>query len=167
MMKIAINILKVLEIIMSAIWGIIFGILAPLSLMYGGIADEAIADHFVLKLWLINSIVCYIIGTIILMLGAYKTALGFHAAGLIVSIVIYGIFQGMFESQAAASNPAQLYMPIIFLTFITLAINIIANFKKITAKLSQSNDKKYEAAPSVLGGEYKIDKPDNKKRKKK
>lgn len=157
-MKIAINVLKVLEIILTAIWGIIFGVLTPLSVMYAGIVDESIANHYIVKVWLTNSVLCYFVGTIIVMLGLYKIALGFHTVGLVTSLVIYGVFQDMYAG-IEAQNPAQLYMPIIFVTIITLAITILANYKKITDKLSQSNEKKYEAAPSILGGEYKTDKP--------
>lgn len=164
-MKIAINILKGLEIVLTAIWGIVFGILTPLSIMYAGVVDESIANHFIVKVWLINSIVCYFAGTIIVMLGLYKIALGFHTAGLITSLAIYGVFQDMY-SGVEAQNPAQLYMPVIFITIVTLAITILANYKKITDKLAQSNDKKYEASPSVLGGEYKARTPDSGKRKK-
>ena len=165
-MKIAINILKGLEIILTAIWGIIFGILTPLSIMYAGIVDDAIANHYIVKVWLVNSALCYIVGTFIVMLGYYKVALGFHTAGLVTSLVIYGVFQNMY-SGIEAQNPAQLYMPIIFITITTLVITILANYKKITDKLAQSNDKKYEAAPSILGGEYQTDKPQNKGKRKK
>lgn len=165
-MKIAINILKGLEIILTAIWGIIFGMLTPLSIMYAGIVDDTIANHYIVKVWLVNSVLCYFVGTIIVMLGFYKIALGFHTAGLVTSLVIYGVFQNMY-SGIEAQNPAQLYMPIIFVTITTLVITILANYKKITDKLSQSNDKKYEAAPSILGGEYQTDKPQNKGKRKK
>lgn len=163
-MKIAINILKAFEIILTAIWGVIFGILTPLSLMYGGIVADEIAQHYILKIWLLNSIVCYLIGTIVVMLKHYKTALGFHGAGLIVSIFIYGVFQNIYK-EIEAQNPAQLYMPVIFITLITLAITVMANYKKITERLSAVNNKKYEAAPSVLGGEQYTD--NNKEQKKK
>lgn len=166
-MKIAINILKGLEIVLTAIWGIFFGVLAPLSIMYGDTVDESIANHFIVKVWLVNSVLCYFVGTIIVMLGLYKTALGFHTAGLITSLVIYGVFEGLFNnpelqnSSIKASNPSFLYMPVMFITLTTLAITILANYKKITEKLSQSGNKKYEPAPSILGGEYKADKPIN------
>lgn len=165
-MKIAINVLKGLEIILTAIWGIVFGVLTPLSVMYAGIVDESIANHYIVKVWLVNSVLCYFVGTIIVMLGLYKVALGFHTVGLVTSLVIYGVFQDMYAG-IEAQNPVQLYMPIIFVTIITLAITIIANYKKITDKLSQSGDKKYEAAPSILGGEYKTDKPQNSGKRKK
>lgn len=167
-MKIAINILKVLEIILTAIWGIVFGIFTPLALMYNGIVADEIAQHFVLKLWLINSIVFYCIGTIIIMLKYYKLALCFHVIGTIISLVIYGIFSDIYNG-VNAQNPAVLYMPVIFITFVTLAITIIANFKKINEKLSSVKEKQYEAAPSVLGGEYSIKDEDRnpKKRSKK
>lgn len=163
-MKIAINILKVLEIILTAIWGIVFGIFTPLALMSNGIVADEIAQHFVLKLWLINSIVFYCIGTIIVMLKYYKLALCFHVTGTVISLVIYGIFSDIYNG-VNAQNPAVLYMPVIFVTFVTLAITIIANFKKINAWLSSVKEKQYEAAPSVLGGEYVIKEEDKNSKK--
>lgn len=161
-MKIAIKILKVLEIILTAIWGIIFGIFTPVSLMTADIVSKDIADHYILWVWIINSVLCYCIGTIIVMMKCYKTALCFHGAGLLVSLFIYGTFQGIYNG-VNAQNPSVLYMPVIFVTFITLAITVIANFKQINERLSRSKEKQYETAPSVLGGEYTY-KDDNKKK---
>lgn len=164
-MKIVINILKVIELIIGAIWGIIFGVLTPISLMYGGIVDESISQHFVLWLWLINSVVCYIGGVTVVMMKHYKTALCFHTVGLIVSLTVYGIFDGLFSERGlSGQNPAQLYMPIIFLFFTTLAITLIAERNNIKKRLEASREKQYEAAPSVLGGEYTLD-PSEKEKK--
>ena len=158
-MKIAINILKVTEIIITALWGVVFGIFAPLSLITGG---EPISEHYVLWVWLINSAVCYLVGTIIVMMKCYKVALCFRTVGLAVSIFIYGVFNGIFEG-TSGQNPAQLYMPVIALFFTTLAITVIANYKEINRLLSTGREKKYEAAPSILGGEYTAKMPENKK----
>lgn len=161
-MKIAIKILKVIEIILTALWGIVFGILAPISLITSG---EPISEHYILWVWLINSAVCYFIGTIIVMLGYYKVALCFHTLGLAVSIFIYAVFNSLFEG-TNGQNPAQLYMPIITLFFTTLAIALIANYSAINKLLSTKKEKKYEAAPSILGGEYTAKIPEKKSRKK-
>ncbi|MCM1055444.1 MAG: hypothetical protein NC394_07985 [Bacteroides sp.] len=158
-MKIAINILKVLEIIITAVWGIIFGILTPLVLMSPDIVVESISGHYILWVWIINSALCYCVGTIIVMLSCYKTALCFHGVGLIVSLFIYGTFQGLYEG-IDAQNPSVLYMPVILVTFLTLAITVIANYKKINERLSTVKEKKYEAAPSVLGGQYEMKRDD-------
>ena len=165
-MKIIINILKVIDLIITAIWGVVFGIFTPLSLMYGGIVADSISQHYVLKVWLINSVVCYIVGTIIVMMKHYKVALCFHTVGLAVSIFIYGVFSGIYGG-INAQNPAQLYMPVIFVFFVTLAITVIANFKEINRLLSSKKEKKYEAAPSILGGEYTAKMPEKKKSSKK
>ena len=53
-MKIAIRILKVLILIMTSVCGIIFGIFAPLSIMFNDIVDAAISEHYIIKVWLIN-----------------------------------------------------------------------------------------------------------------
>lgn len=154
-MKIAINILKVLEIIMTAIWGIVFGIFTPLALMTGDIVPDEIADHYILWVWIINSGLCYFVGTLIVMLKCYRTALCFHTAGLVGSLVIYGTFQSLYEG-IEAQNPSVLYMPIIFVTFLTLGIAVMGNFDKIRERLGEVKEKKYEAAPSVLGGSYEM-----------
>lgn len=163
-MKIAINILKVLEIILTAIWGIIFGILTPLALMTGDIVADEIADHYILWVWIINSVVCYFTGTLIVMLKCYKTALCFHTAGLIGSLFIYGTFQSLYRG-IEAQNPSVLYMPVIFVTFLTLGITIMGNFDRIKEKLGEAKEKKYEASPSVLGGSYEYKEEKGKKRK--
>lgn len=165
-MKIIINILKVIELILTALWGVVFGIFTPLSLMYSGIVDESISQHYVLWVWLINSAVCYLVGTIIVMMKHYKVALCFHTVGLAVSIFIYGVFCDIYEG-INAQNPAQLYMPVIAIFFVTLAIALIANFKEINRLLSTKKEKQYEAAPSILGGEYTAKMPEKKKSSKK
>lgn len=164
-MKVVINILKAIELILTAIWGVIFGIFTPLSLMYSGIVDESISEHYVLWVWLINSVVCYLAGTVIVMMKHYKIALCFHTVGLAVSIFIYGVFCGIYEG-INAQNPAQLYMPIIAIFFVTLAIAVIANFKEINRLLSTKKEKQYEAAPSILGGEYTAKAPEKEKKSK-
>ena len=162
-MKIAINILKGIELVITAIWGVVFGVFAPLSLITSG---EPISEHYILWVWLINSVACYLIGTIIVMLKFYKVALCFHTVGLAVSIFIYGVFNGIFDGMNS-QNPAQLYMPVIAVFFVTLAIAVIANYEKINRLLSTKKEKKYEAAPSVLGGEYTAKAPEKKKKSKK
>lgn len=154
-MKIAINILKGLEIVITAIYGIVFGIFAPLAIMYADAAPD-FADHYIVRLWLINSIVFYIVGTIIVMLKYYKVALCFHGAGFIVSLYIYSFFQANYRGNSNQS-PALLYMPIIFVTVITLIITVLANYKKIMQKLETKKEKEYQAAPSILGGKYQAD----------
>ena len=161
-MKIAINILKAIELIITAIWVVVCGILGPLTLMYGDIVPNLIADHYIMRVWLINSVVCYLAGTVIVMLKYYKVALCFHTLGMAVSIFIYGVFSGIYDVDSAQS-PAQLYMPAISLFFLTLFITLIANFKQIKQFLTASKEKKYEPAPSVLGGEYTAKMPEKQK----
>ncbi len=163
-MKIAVKILKVLEIIVAALWGIVCGIITPLFLMYGDIVPADLAEHYVLKVWIVSSAV-YIIGTFIVMLKLYKTALCFHGAGLISSIYIYSVFQGL--SRDGSGMAEGLYMPLMFLTAFTLAIVIMANYDKINQRLNKNREKQYEAAPSLLGGEYKAEDSSKKKKGKK
>ncbi len=152
-MKIAINILKVLEIIITAIWGILLGIFVPILLKGGDIAPQVISESPVLTVWIVSSSV-YLVGTLILMLKYYKVATGFHLAGLGSSIYIYSAFENLRQG-IEAENPAILYMPLIFLAIITIVITLLANYGKINEMLNKDKEKEYEAAPSLLGGEYK------------
>lgn len=152
-MKIAINILKVLEIIITAIWGILLGIFVPILLKGGDIAPQVISESPVLTVWIVSSSV-YLVGTLILMLKYYKVAMGFHLAGLGSSIYIYSAFENLRQG-IEAENPAILYMPLIFLAIITIVITLLANYGKINEMLNKDKEKEYEAAPSLLGGEYK------------
>lgn len=165
-MKIFINILKGLEIVITAIWGIIFGIFTPLSIMYADIVSPQIAEHFIVKIWLINSIVFYITGTVLVMLKCYKIALCFHTVGLGVSLYIYSVFQSIYEG-IEAQNPAQLYMPIVFVSLITIFIAFATNYNKIMDKLLSKKKESYLPAPSVLGGEYRIDENERSKKARK
>lgn len=155
-MKILVKIIKAVEMVITAIWGIIFGIFAPIALMGSG---ERISGDPILWVWVIHSAV-YIVGTIIVMLKCYRVALGVHFVGLCASIYIYAVMQGMF-AELTTQNPAQLYMPIILLPFLTLAIAIIANKERIERKLSGVKEKDYAPTPSILGGQYEIKKGKN------
>ena len=163
-MKVAINVLKALILVLTSVCGIIFGIFAPLAIMFGDIVDAAISEHYIIKIWLINSIVCYIAGTVLLMLNLYKTASCFHFVGLIVSVFIYGVFQGLYEGQDA-TNPAGLYMPIMFVTILTFITTVLANKKVIEERLSKKKEKEHEAAPSILGGTYQYKEADTQKKR--
>ena len=155
-MKVAKIVLKVIILIMTSIWGIIFGIFAPLSIKFGDIVNPEIAQHYIIIVWLTNSIVCYIAGTVLIMLNLYKTAAVFHSVGMVVSFVIYGTFEQLYQGHTDKS-PAALYMPIIFVTLLTIALAVIANWDKITAMLNSNEKKKYEASPSILGGTFKYE----------
>lgn len=155
-MKIAKIALKVIILIMTSIWGIIFGIFAPLSIRFGDIVSPDIAQHYIIIVWLVNSILCYITGTVLIMLNLYKIAAVFHTVGMIVSFVIYGTFEQLYQGNTDKS-PATLYMPIIFVTLLTIALAVIANWDKITEKLNSNEKKKYEASPSILGGTFRYE----------
>lgn len=162
-MKIAVWILKILILILTAIWGIIFGIFAPLAIHFGGIVDEAIAGNYIITVWLLNSIICYIGGTVLLMLNKYKIAMCFHIVGLAVSLFVYATFESLYVGHNA-SNPAVLYMPVVFISILSIILCVIANWKKIDARLKNANKKDYEEAPSILGGTYKAEKEKGKKK---
>ncbi len=160
-MKIAVKIIKIIILMMTAVWGIIFGIFAPLSIMQNEITDSPI-----IIVWLLNSVICYIPGTVVLMLGLHKTAAVFHTAGLITAIIVYAVFERLFAASPSGS-PAALYMPVIFISILTIIVAFITNFQKLNERLAEREMKKYAPAPSILGGTTQTsEKPVIKKRRK-
>lgn len=165
-MKIAINILKAVLLVLTAIWGIVFGVFAPLSILTADIVDADISSNPIIIVWLINSIVCFVGGTVTVMLGHTKIASVISTVGFITVLAIYANFVSLYAYSDSGSNPISLYLPAIFITIVTYVIAFLSNWRLIQKKLSAENEKKEQAAPSVLGGTYTAAKADKKEKRK-
>lgn len=144
--RVFVIIFKVLELIGTSIYGLALGIFAPLCLMFGDF-DPDIATNPALPVWLVTAIV-YIIGTVVVMLGHSKIALGIHLLGVIGVLITYYNFMLLFEGIPDNDGPSVLYMPLLFLTIITAVIMMIINIPK----WAESHAQKVNAvAPSILG----------------
>lgn len=146
-MKIFKAVLKVILLILTAIWGMFFGIMAPISIMFGGVVDPTIAEHPIIKVWLINSIIFYVGGTFVTMLGHTKIASILTGIGTIVTFVIYATMESIYAN-CEASSPTTMYMPCIFITIVTLIIMLVTN---VPAWLDKKTKEENEKAPSILG----------------
>lgn len=151
--KVAVIILKVIELILTTIFALVMGIFAPLSIWYGDIFDaEMVAYPLIGALimwWLISSIV-YIIGLFFVMSGHSKIATVIHviaAAGTLTTYHFNMQLNMLLFEDTSSSGPIPLYMPSLFITVATIGIMLIINVPKWIDKHTQKIN---EVAPSIL-----------------
>ncbi len=145
---IVVVILKVLGLIGTSIYGLALGIFAPLTLMFGDF-DEGISQSPALVIWLITAVV-YIVGMFIVMLGHSKIASVVHTAGMVGVLLTYYNFMVLFKDVPDNNGPSVLYMPLLFVTVITIVIMLLINVPKwVEAHVEKVN----AVAPSILKDE--------------
>lgn len=147
--KVLVIILKILELALTTIYGVVLGIFGPVCVWYGDIADAELASDPVITIWLITSII-YIIGLFAVMLGFSKIASAIHTAAAIGTLMAYTRFGKLF-AETQNSGPSGLYMPCLFITVITILIMLLINVPKwIDKGVKKAN----EEAPSILGDSF-------------
>lgn len=151
--KVAVIILKVIELILTTIFALVMGIFAPLSIWYGDIFDAEMAAYpligALIMWWLISSIV-YIIGLFFVMSGHSKIATVIHviaAAGTLTTYHFNMQLNMLLFEDTSSSGPIPLYMPSLFITVATIGIMLIINVPKWIDKHTQKIN---EVAPSIL-----------------
>lgn len=138
-------ILKVIELILTTVYGLVLGILGPVCVWYGDIADPEVAADPAVTIWLITSVV-YIVGLFAVMLGFSKIASVIHTLAIAGTLVVYVRFSELFAN--VERSPSGLYMPCLFITVCTIFIMLLINVPKwIDRSVKKSNEK----APSILG----------------
>lgn len=142
--RIAVIILKVLELIMTTIFGVCLGIFGPLAIR--AMDDPAISSDPSSIYWLISSGL-YIVGLFVLMLGHSKTATVIHILAAAGTLVTYSSYMHMFRDVDTGKGPTALYMPCLFITVMTIVIMLLINLPKWIDKHVQ---KANEQAPSIL-----------------
>ena len=156
--NIVVMILQVLSLASTAIFALCLGVLGALSMMAEG-TDWAISSisgyiQAALVLWLVSSIV-YVIGTLILFLGFSRIAAGVHTAALVMTLVMYYLYQLVSKTaNLDTAGPAVLYMPCIFIAIITIVIAMVVN---IPLWLDKKEEKDKEIAPSILAKDEQED----------
>jgi len=156
-MKVIKIILKCIMLFLTAIWGIGCGILFPLVIL--GMGEEVvtadIANDYVIIIWLITSIIGYVIPAVLVMCKFCKTASVMSIMGFIGTLVVYSRFAELYAHIEDNVGPSELYLPCIFITLIILAITVIENRFKIKGMLDKRNDEKNAVAPSIFGDSKK------------
>lgn len=148
--KVAVIILKVIELILTTIFAVVLGIFVPLCIWNGDIVDAEVAADPSAVWWLISSIL-YIIGLFVLMFGHSKIATCIHLAAAAGTLTTYHFYIELMDG-FEGNGPTALYMPSLFITVLTVAIMLIINIPKWIQKRVERDN---EVAPSILGDKKK------------
>lgn len=154
-------IMKVALILLSGVFGVFFGVLAPLFLMSGAVQPE-FAEQAVFRVWLVMAIVGYFIPTVLSMLKFYKTAGVFSVIGTVLALIVHSEIEAMRAVNNAAST-AFMYLPQIFVTILLLIYVVLDNYPRVDKYFHEKKLREQNAqAPSVLSSN--ADKPDYKRK---
>lgn len=152
-MKVIKIILKVLMLILTAIWGMGCGILFPVFILASGeeIVAADIANSPIIIVWLITAIIGFIIPTTLVMCRKYIIASIMSVIGFIGILIVYSGFADLYQYTSESSGPSELYMPCIFITITIIFIAFLEKSKLIKENLDKRNQQKEAAAPSIFG----------------
>lgn len=143
--RVLIIIFKLLALVITTIFALCLGILAPLSLMMGE-PDEIVFTSAAVP-WIISSVL-YIIGLFLMIFNCSKTGAGVHIAAGIGSLVTYNNFRALFRDHSEYRSPSHLFMPCLLITALSVAIMLMVN---IPVWWERYIRKQNEKAPSILG----------------
>ncbi len=152
-MKVIKIILKVLMLILTAIWGIGCGILFPVLILATGdkLVAAEIANDPVIIIWLITAILGYVAPTVLVMCRLFKTASIISLAGFVGTLIVYSRFANIYSHVENNSGPSELYLPCIFITILIIIIAVLENTDSIRKQLEKRRESKNAAAPSIFG----------------
>ncbi|MCM1335406.1 MAG: hypothetical protein NC084_04835 [Bacteroides sp.] len=145
--------LKVVLLILAAIWGIGCGVLFPVMILSTGaeLVPEAIAADAVIVVWLATAVVGYVIPAILTLCGFYKTASVLSLLGFGGVVAVYARFAALYADTAGSNGPTELYLPCIFITILILAVTAIENRERLKSFLDRKSEEKDKPAPSIFG----------------
>ncbi|MCL2108005.1 MAG: hypothetical protein FWH20_01490 [Oscillospiraceae bacterium] len=102
--------IKVLVILLTSIWGLIFGLFVPLMMR----SDEYFeVMHGILLFWVIMSIVGYFVPCFLVMLNLSKTAAGFSLVGTALALYLHSLITPYFTGSF-------MYLPQMFMSIFTI-----------------------------------------------
>jgi hypothetical protein len=138
-MKTAKILIRITALLLTSLWGVIFGILAPIAVMG---SEMGIASHHALRVWIIMAAAGYFAPCVLIMLNKSKTAAAFSIIGTILSLYIHSVFSEHAESF--------MYLPQIFMTILAVLYVFVINPHYITGKIQERNERLNAPAPSIL-----------------
>lgn len=149
------KILKFIMLFLAAIWGIGCGILFPAVILAVGpeIVPADIAESPYIIVWLITSIIGYVIPAVLVMCKFCKAASIMSIIGFAGTLTVYSGFAELYKYTEESNGPTELYMPCIFITIIIIAITVLENADKIKGMLDGRREKENAPAPSIFGSD--------------
>jgi hypothetical protein len=161
-MKKTILFLKAVMLFITAIWGIILGILVPVTIL----ADphsmiEGVPAHASV-LWLVTAVAGFVVPCFLVMLKLYKVAACIAAAGIIPLFITHSVL-----SAYTINGFGWFYLPLSVESIVIVMIAVYANRGEIRRKRYRKQKAKNAPAPSILGGgTYKAEEASNSKKSK-
>lgn len=149
-------ILKIILLILAAIWGIGCGILFPVVILSsdGGIVADELATDPVFVVWLVTASAGFVIPAILTICRFYKTASVLSLLGFGGILYVYARFAELYVG-SETNGPTGLYLPCIFMTILILLITAIENRGRIKAYLDKKSEEDDRPAPSIFGDSEK------------
>ena len=149
------KILKFIMLFLAAIWGIGCGILFPAVILATGdsLVPSDIAESPYIVVWLLTSVIGYVIPAVLVMCRLCKTASVLSIGGFIGTLAVYSGFAELYKYTEESNGPTELYMPCIFITILIIIITVLENADKIKAMLDGKREKENAPAPSIFGSD--------------
>ena len=138
--------MKVIMYFFAAIWGVVFGILVPITLMFDIEGVEKL-PAFIPVMWIITSFVCFIAPCVLVKLELHKIAAGFTLCGFVMLFVIHFLLL----KNSVSSGIAFFYLPLVCETIAVCLIALFSDMGEIRRKRYQKKKAKIAPAPSILG----------------
>ena len=147
-MKAAKIFIKIVAILLTSVWGVLFGILTPVFIMGG---DLPVASHYIIKVWLVMAVAGYLAPCVFVMLDMSRTAAAFSVSGTALSLFIHGVMSSMFNpSDADKIDASFMYLPQIFMTILTILYIFVVNPQYLSG-INRKRAAKFNApAPSIM-----------------
>lgn len=156
-MKILKLIMKIIMMILTAIWGLGCGVLFPAFILATGdeIVTAELSGDWVMVVWLITAVIGYVIPAALVMCKLYKTAAGCSVLGFAGILTVYARFAILYAETENSVGPTELYLPCVIITILVVIIAVLENLGVIKAKLENKSAEKEAVAPSIFGGSDK------------
>ena len=105
---------RVVMIIVTAIWGIFFGIMFPVTILTGGdnVVSQPLSGSPVTIIWLVTSVLGFIVPCFLTMLKKHKTAIILSSLGILSILLMHFMFENM-KVNPSSFDAIITYMPLI------------------------------------------------------
>ena len=152
-MKKHITLLKVIMLFVTAVWGLLLGVLSPLTILLDPheLIGAQIPDYIPI-LWILTSVCGFVIPCFLVMLKRCKIAAAVCGVGTVSLIVTHVVIM-----KYSIPDFAWFYMPLLADTVVIWLIALYSNMGEIRQKRYQKQKAKNAPTPSILGnGEYQV-----------
>ena len=157
-MKVLSTVLKIIETLIVCVFGVFFGTVFPACILAFGeeiIPADIASEKGPMIVWLVTSIIGYVLSAALIFTKRYKSAALLSMAGFIGVLIVNGSFTQLYRYTENSNGPSFMYLPLIFATILDIIIAVIENRDKIMLMLEKRRDEENAPAPSILADDNK------------